>query len=375
MERYLDTAHSPEERARDLLARMDLDEKFAQLQCWSMMDGFMGKPVEKRFPHGVGQVSCLAVTMMQNRQEVAALARKTQEAVLAASPHHIPAILHIETLTGALVTDAGCFPCGLAQAATWDPATQRRMAALIGRQGRMLGFAEGLAPVLDICRDPRFGRQGEGYGEDPTLAAAMGAAYVAGLQQDGQMLATAKHFLGFMAGQGGIHAARTPIPPRELREVYAKPFQAAISRADIGGVMNSYASIDGEAVCGSPAILRDLLRGEMGFGGITVSDYSAVGQLATVHHLCATREEAGRLALQAGMDQELPAAEGYTGALRDAIAAGEVDPALLDEAVLRILTAKFRLGLFENPFPADEAALAGERYGMGLGQAAARRRS
>ena len=372
VERYLDTALCPEERARDLLARMDLDEKFAQLQCWSMMDGFMGKPVEKSFPRGVGQVSCLAVTMMQNRQEVAALARKTQEAVLAASPHHIPAILHIETLTGALVTDASCFPCGLAQAATWDPATQRRMAALIGRQGRMLGFAEGLAPVLDICRDPRFGRQGEGYGEDPTLAAAMGAAYVIGLQQGGQMLATAKHFLGFMAGQGGIHAARTPIPPRELREVYAKPFQAAITRANLGGVMNSYASIDGEAVCGSPAILWDLLRGEMGFGGITVSDYSSVGQLATVHHLCKTKEEAGRLALEAGMDQELPAAEGYTAALRNAIAAGAVDPALLDEAVLRILTAKFRLGLFENPFPADEAALAGERYGMGLGQAISR---
>ena len=162
MERYLDTALSPEERARDLLARMDLDEKFAQLQCWSMMDGFMGKPVEKSFPRGVGQVSCLAVTMMQNRQEVAALARKTQEAVLAASPHRIPAILHIETLTGALVTDASCFPCGLAQAATWDPALQRRMAALIGRQGRMLGFAEGLAPVLEICRPPRYGARGEG---------------------------------------------------------------------------------------------------------------------------------------------------------------------------------------------------------------------
>ena len=107
----------------------------------------------------------------------------------------------------------------------------------------------------------------------------------------------------------------------------------------------------------------------MGFGGITVSDYSSVGQLATVHHLCKTKEEAGRLALEAGMDQELPAAEGYTAALRDAIAAGAVDPALLDEAVLRILTAKFRLGLFEHPFPADEQALAGEGYGIAQGRA------
>ena len=362
MERYLDTTLPPEERARDLLGRMDLEEKFAQLQCWSMMDGFMGRPVEKSFPHGVGQVSCLAVTMMENRRDVATLVRKTQKAVMEASPHHIPAILHIETLTGALITDAACFPCGLAQAASWDPPLQRKMAEVIGRQGRMLGFSEGLAPVLDLCRDARFGRQGEGYGEDPTLASVMGAAYVTGLQQDNQMLATAKHFLGFMAGQGGIHAARTPVPARELREVYAKPFQAAISKAALGGIMNSYASIDGEPVAGSPAILRDLLRGEMEFDGITVSDYSSVGQLATVHHVCSTKEEAGRLALEAGMDQELPGSESYTDVLREALRDGTVKMTLLDKAVMRILTAKFRLGLFENPFPAED--LSDESYGV-----------
>lgn len=362
MERYLDPTLTPEERADDLLAQMDLEEKFGQLQCWAMLDGFMGKPVEKLHPHGVGQVSCLAVTMMQDRQAVAGLVRRCQEQILAVSPHHIPAIFHIETLTGPLVTDAASFPCGIGQASGWDPELQQQMGEEIGHQGRMLGFSQGLAPVLDLCRDPRFGRQGEGYGEDPTLASAMGTAYVRGLQHDRQMMATSKHFLGFMAGQGGIHGARTAIEDRELREIYAKPFQAAITDGQLDGVMNSYASINGEPVVGSRHLFRDLLRDEMQFQGITVSDYSSVGQLETIHHLSADKAESGRLALEAGLDQELPSAECYGEALRESLRRGDTDPALLDQAVRRILVAKFRLGLFEHPFPAED--LSDGAYGV-----------
>lgn len=354
MEHYLDATLTPEERADDLLARMDLDEKFGQLQCWAMMDGFMGKKLESCHPWGVGQVSCLAVTMMKNRQETAALVRATQEKIMAQSPHHIPAFFHIETLTGALITDATAFPCGIAQASTWDPALQRQLGETTGHQARSLGFSQGLAPVLDLCRDPRFGRQGEGYGEDPTLASAMGVAYVQGLQKDGQALACSKHFLGFMAGQGGIHAARTAIEERELREIYAKPFQAAITEGHLGSVMNSYASINGEPVVGSRRLFRDLLRGEMGFDGVTVSDYSSVGQLETVHHVAGSAAESGRLALEAGMDQELPGAECYNDTLKEEIRSGQVSAGLVDEAVRRVLVAKFRLGLFEHPFPAED---------------------
>ena len=354
MERYLDTNLTPEERADDLLAKMDLDEKFGQIQCWATMDAFMGKPVEKSHPYGVGQVSCLSATMMETRKDVAAMVRSTQEKIMAQSAHHIPAIFHIETLTGPLVTDSISIPCGIAQASTWDTALQQKMAAVIGHQTRAMGFTQGLAPVLDLCRDPRFGRQGEGYGEDPTLASAMGTAYVRGLQKDHQTIATSKHFLGFMAGQSGIHGARSAIEARELREIYAKPFQAAITEGELGGVMNSYASINGEPVVGSKHIFRDLLRDEMEFHGITVSDYSSVGQLETIHHICDSAAESGRLALEAGMDQELPSAECYSEALKESIRNGETDPALLDEAVRRILITKFRLGLFENPFPADD---------------------
>lgn len=366
MERYLDTNLTPEERAEDLLARMDLDEKFGQLQCWAMMDGFMGKKLETCHPYGVGQVSCLAVTMMKGRQDTAAMVRATQEKILAQSPHHIPAIFHIETLTGPLITDATAFPCGIAQASTWDPALQQQLGETAGRQARALGFAQGLAPVLDLCRDPRFGRQGEGYGEDPTLASAMGVAYVRGLQKDDQTMACAKHFLGFMAGQGGIHAARTAIEERELREVYAKPFQAAITEGALGSVMNSYASINGEPVVGSRRLFRDLLRDEMGFGGVTVSDYSSVGQLETVHHVAGSAAESGRLALEAGMDQELPSAEAYNDTLKEEIRSGKISADLVDEAVRRVLVAKFRLGLFEHPFPAED--LSDRAYGFEEGR-------
>ena len=353
MQKYQDSSLSPEERASDLLARMNLDEKFGQIQCYNAIDSFLGKSVEKQNPYGVGQVCILIATMLDDVGSVAGLITRLQKQIMESGKHHIPAIFHIETLTGVMVTAATSFPCGLGQASTWDPEQQQKMAACIARQGRAMGISHALAPVFDICRDPRFGRMGETYGEDPTLAAAMGTAYVKGLQDEHRMSACSKHFLGFMAGQGGIHTAQAVVSPRELREVYAKPFQAAITEGKLDSVMNSYAAIDGQVPAGSKAILRDLLRSEMGFNGVTVSDYSAVEQLESIYHLAESPADAGRLALEAGMDQELPTIAAYNDELKENIRSGVVQESLLDEAVLRILTMKFRLGLFENPFPAE----------------------
>lgn len=353
MQKYQDSSLSPEERASDLLARMNLDEKFGQIQCYNAIDSFLGKSVEKQNPYGVGQVCILIATMLDDVGSAAGLIARLQKQIMESGKHHIPAIFHIETLTGVMVTAATSFPCGLGQASTWDPEQQQKMAACIARQGRAMGISHALAPVFDICRDPRFGRMGETYGEDPTLAAAMGTAYVKGLQDKHRMSACSKHFLGFMAGQGGIHTAQAVVSPRELREVYAKPFQAAITDGKLDSVMNSYAAIDGQVPAGSKAILRDLLRGEMGFNGVTVSDYSAVEQLESIYHLAESPADAGRLALEAGMDQELPTIAAYNDELKENIRSGVVQESLLDEAVLRILTMKFRLGLFENPFPAE----------------------
>ena len=353
MQKYQDSSLSPEERASDLLARMNLDEKFGQIQCYNAIDSFLGKSVEKQNPYGVGQVCILIATMLDDVGSAAGLITRLQKQIMESGKHHIPAIFHIETLTGVMVTAATSFPCGLGQASTWDPEQQQKMAACIARQGRAMGISHALAPVFDICRDPRFGRMGETYGEDPTLAAAMGTAYVKGLQDKHRMSACSKHFLGFMAGQGGIHTAQAVVSPRELREVYAKPFQAAITDGKLDSVMNSYAAIDGQVPAGSKAILRDLLRSEMGFNGVTVSDYSAVEQLESIYHLAESPADAGRLALEAGMDQELPTIAAYNDELKENIRSGVVQESLLDEAVLRILTMKFRLGLFENPFPAE----------------------
>jgi len=358
---YQDPNLGPEQRADDLLSRMSLEEKMAQVQCFSAVHCF-GRDVAELFPNGAGQVSCLLASIFPNKEAVAEMVRRDQEKLMDLSEHNIPAIFHIETLTGVLIADAATFPSGIGQAATWDPDTQKKMGRVIGKQARAAGFRQGLAPVLDICRDPRFGRLGETYGEDPTLASAMGTAYVQGLQNDGDLadgiIATGKHFLGFQAGEAGIHTARTAIPPRELREVYAKPFQAAITEGKLESVMNSYATIDREPVVGSRSILTGLLREEMGFGGITVSDYTSIGQLHTVHRVSRSMEDAGYRALEAGMDMELPIKESYSDELLQRFRDGTADIEILNRAVRRILIAKFRLGLFEDPYPANPEELA-----------------
>ena len=208
-----------------------------------------------------------------------------------------------------------------------------------------------LAPVLDVARDPRMGRYGEPYGEDPTLCAVMGAAYVKGVQEaEGQHPeCVAKHFLAFHNSQGGIHGTHSDTPPRLLREIYGKTFQAAI-QAGLKGIMPCYCSMDGKPASVSKALLTDLLREEMGFDGVTVSDYGGIGNAHEYQHIGETVEETGLMALEAGMDVEMPSPSGYGEGIKKLFESGEADRTLLDRAVLRVLTAKFRMGLFEHPF-------------------------
>ena len=180
-EKYLDTTLSAEERADDLLSKMSLDEKFAQIQC-----GFAERLIENGgYQYGIGQVSCLFASLLETIDEGITVIEELQKRIIESSPHHIPAIFHVETATGALLSEAANFPIELAQASTWDPELEKRMGDIIGRQTRAAGIHQGLAPVLDLCRDSRFGRQGETFGEDGTLAAAMGSAFVRGMQNEG----------------------------------------------------------------------------------------------------------------------------------------------------------------------------------------------
>lgn len=353
MQRYEDKSLSPRERAEDLLAQMSLEEKMAQVQGYFLLPKDAPN-FGKQFPYGVGEISCLEMRDMETIDEAIYLQHALQHAAIENSPHGIPAIFHMEGLCGLLSKGATSFPCGLGRGAAFDPLLEEEIGQTVGRQAAALGITHVLAPVLDVTRNPRFGRHGESYSEDPALVSALGAAYARGIHAPtGKQLYTesvAKHFVGSHENQAGLHTAAASIGPRKLREVCAKPFQAAIDEGGLLGIMPCYNSIDGVPASGNYNLLTDLLRGEMGFQGVTVSDYSAIENMATRQGVCENNAQAGLLALEAGLDIELPMRCCYGDALMEKFASGEADVAILDRAVLRVLEAKFRMGLFEHPY-------------------------
>lgn len=356
MEKYKNVSLSPRERAEDLLGRMSLDEKMGQVNCLFPY-GDNWDIVERDMEYGIGQVSTLDVREIKSLDEVAAWQRKIQEKVMERSGHGIPAVFHMEGLCGAFIQDSMSFPSGIARGASWDPELEERIGEVVGRQELSCGITQVLAPVLDVSRDSRMGRQGETYGEDPTLAAALGTAYVRGIQNQDvagrRAESVAKHFLGFHASLGGIHGANCDVPDRSLEEVYAKPFQAAISKAGLKGIMPCYCSINGEPVSASENLLTKLLRDKMGFEGVCVSDYGAVGNVHNTQRVSESVTEAGLLCMKAGMDVEAQNCTGFNAELKEWFRTGKADMAILDRAVLRILEAKFRMGLFEHPYALD----------------------
>lgn len=372
---YLDAARSPKERAQDLLKELSLEEKLAQLNCIFPLGDEYGdaKAWCDEMPWGAGEVSTLEMRRIQTLEEAAAWQRAMQRRVMENSPHHIPAIFHMEGLCGAFIQEATSFPDGLARGAGWDPQLEERIARTVARQEAACGITHILAPVLDIARDARMGRQGESYGEDPALAAALGAAYTRGVQmtQKGGRTpeSVAKHFVSFHNSQGGIHGTHSDTPSRLLEEVYAKPFQAAITEGDLRGIMPCYNSIDGEPASVSHRLLTELLRNRMGFSGLCVSDYGGIGNAHTVHRIGESLGETGWMAMQAGMDIEMPRPAGYGEELAQMFRDGRADPAVLDRTVLGVLEAKFRMGLFEHPFALEGAELHGAFAMEGAGEA------
>ena len=362
-EKYMDTSLSPEERAKLLLEDLDLNEKIAQLNCIFPFtpNVYNFDAMKKQAKYGIGQVSTLEMRGMETTEDVVSWQRRVQELVIKQSPHHIPAIFHMEGLCGAFFQGSTSFPSGISRGASFDPELEEKIAQVVSREEAAIGITHIFAPVLDVSRDSRMGRQGETYGEDPTLCAAMGAAYTKGIQSTETAgrhpESVAKHFLAFHNSQGGIHGTHSDTPPRLLREVYAKPFQAAISESKLCGIMPCYCTINGESVSASYEYLQKLLREDMGFNGVVVSDYGAVGNSHSVHHLEETFEEAALRCLSAGIDMELPSPAGFNENFKVLFAEGKADMDILDRAVLRVLTAKFRMGLFEHPFAAKDREL------------------
>ncbi|HVB20805.1 MAG TPA: glycoside hydrolase family 3 N-terminal domain-containing protein [Ktedonobacteraceae bacterium] len=355
---------SVEERVENLLALMTLDEKLAQLGClWStafISSGtFDPDAVLEKIPHGIGQVTRIGASTGLMPRESAALMNAIQQVAVEQTRLGIPIIVHEESTGGFCHRNATVFPQGIGLAATWNPALVKQVAEVIRTQMLAVGARHALAPVLDVARDPRWGRVEETYGEEPVLTGTIGTAYVQGLQSDELshgVAATGKHFLGYAVSEGGRNWGPVQLGPRELREVYAEPFAAVIRNAGLATIMNSYASIDGIPCAGSPAILNDLLRDELGFDGVVVADYGAVKMLMDYHHVAATAGEAARLALTAGLDMELPTMECYGAPLKAEIEAGQLPLAVVDTAVRRVLRLKFQLGLFEHPYVDADAA-------------------
>jgi beta-glucosidase len=363
LQRYHDPNASLEDRVEDLLSLMTLDEKLAQLGClWSTTfvrtGTFDPAVVAASMPHGIGQVTRIGASTGLHPRESAAFMNAIQKVAMEQSRLGIPVIVHEETTGGFCHRDATVFPQGIGLAATWNPALVTKVAEVIRAQMLAVGARHALAPVLDVARDPRWGRVEETYGEDPVLVGIIGTAYVQGLQGDDLrygVAATGKHFLGYAMSDGGRNWGPVQLGPRELREVYAEPFAAVIQHTRLATIMCSYASIDGILCAGSPAILTALLREELGFAGLVVADYDAVTQLMKYHRVAATLGEAGRLALLAGLDIELPMVDCYGAPLKAEIEAGHLSCEIVDTAVRRVLRLKFQLGLFEEPY-VDEAA-------------------
>jgi beta-glucosidase len=355
---YRDSARAIEERVEDLLGRMTRDEKAAQLgSAWvfQLADGghLSAERAADLLRDGLGHVTRISGASSLDAERSALLANAIQKYLVEKTRLGVPAIVHEEICSGLMAREATVFPQAIGLASTWDPQLARALGNAIRVQMRAVGAHQGLAPVVDICRDPRWGRTEETFGEDPYLVARFGVAFVRGLQGDSLrdgVIATVKHFVGYGASEGGMNWAPARIPPRELREVYLHPFEAAVREAGVASVMNSYNEVDGVLCAADPELLTTILRDEWGFEGCVVADYFAIRQIAEYHRLAVDGETAAAIALNAGLDLELPATDCYGAPLLQALDSGLVGEATLDEAVRRVLRAKFSLGLFEQPY-------------------------
>lgn len=367
-------ANAPlEQRVEDLLGRMTLDEKITQITCvWDRKRQILTDSGEfdvakarKVFPAGIGQVARPSdlhgsgddpyQTPFRDARQTVALVNAIQHYAMTETRLGIPVLFHEEGLHGYVARGATSFPQAIALASSWDPDLLTRVFTVAAREMRARGVQLALAPVVDVARDPRWGRIEETYGEDPYLVSQLGLGAVRGFQGDslplapGKVFVTLKHMTGHGQPEAGSNTAPANVTERTLRQVFFPPFAVAIRSANALNVMPSYNEIDGVPSHGNYWLLHDILRGEMGFQGAADSDYEAIEQLQELHHVEPDLMHAAARALHAGVDFDLPDGRAYAQ-LPQALAAGLVSQAEIDAAVRRMLRMKFRAGLFEHPY-------------------------
>ncbi|MBC9822881.1 glycoside hydrolase family 3 N-terminal domain-containing protein [Terrabacter sp. MAHUQ-38] len=359
---------------RDLVSRLDVDQKIGQIQGVMPMDLVdfskltdpVGDPpdLSKGYPydidrlplvrpHGVGHLS-LGQQFTPDLAELRRALERFQDVARDLSPFGIGVLVHAEGVSGFVHPQGYQFTTPWGQAATWDPSVSRRIGEIAAQQARAVGIHLFFSPVLDLARDIRWGRVHETYGEDAELVTRMGIGFIRGVQDDagdGGILATGKHFLGYGTSVGALNQASTQLGRRELVDVHAEPFRRAIAEAGLSVIMNSYNDIDGVPAAANRWLLTDLLRGQLGFHGLVVSDYGALSMLHQTYRTAPDAGHAAAQALEAGLDVELPSGT-TTSNLRPLIEDGTISEVVLDRAVTNVLEIKAQLGLVPHIRPA-----------------------
>jgi len=355
-------------RVNDLLKRMTLEEKVAQLQTvWvgrqkleTENGAFTGEHAKDILGLGIGQVARPAenkavITPNKTPSQTLAFTNAVQKYLVENTRLGIPAIFHEEALHGHAGRNATSFPQAIGLASSWEPQLIEQVYTVAAQEMRAIGTHQALAPVLDVARDPRWGRIEETLGEDPYLVAELGVAAVNGFQGQGdgigkdRVIATLKHLAGHGEPTGGLNTAPAPIGERSLRENFLPPFEAAVKVAHARSVMASYNEIDGIPSHSNVDLLQNILRGEWGFNGVVVSDYFAIAELINRHHLAADKSDAALMAMAAGVDVETPDGDAYKTIIQ-LVNNKKISVKQIDQAVARVLHEKFSLGLFDNPY-------------------------
>lgn len=376
---YKNPQLSIDERVKDLLARMTLEEKAAQMMCLWMekpndnsrvpkeqmpMGGeFSPELAKQKMPNGIGQFA--RQREYRDARRSAEYANAVQKWLIENTRLQIPAVFHDEILHGNMAQGSTVFPTPLAMASSWDTDLISRVFTVAARQSRVRGTHHVLGPNMDLAREPRWGRTEETYGEDPYLTSRMivslvkavqGNATYANPKIDGEhVIATGKHFAGHGQAENGTNIAPVNLSERLLRETHFIPFEAAVKEANLFSIMPAYHEIDGVPVHANKWMLDTVLRKEWGFRGTIVSDYYAMTELFVRHKVAADLADAAKQALEAGLDVELPDPN-VNKTLVEQVKAGKIPSSLIDQAVSRILYQKFQLGLFENPYVDPEKA-------------------